>query len=1351
MKRTLWILTLLLAASLLLVACGAPAGEEPVAEEEEAAPAEEEAAPEEEEAMEPGTYYERAMAGEFDGTVVTMTGPFTDEDAVKFDNSVAAFEEATGIDIQYEGSKEFEASIGIRVEAGDPPDIVDFPQPGLLATFVAQGEVVDVSTFLPEESFANYNQSWWDMATMAGPDGPIVAGVWHRFNAKSQVWYPQEEFEAAGYEIPETWDDLVALSDQIVADGDTPWCVGIESGAATGWPATDWMEEVMLRTTSLENYDKWVTGELPFSSDEVKNALTVLSELWADEYVYGGQEAIVTTFFGDAPTPMFEDPPKCWLHKQGNFITSFFPEGVEAGTDYGFFYLPGIDEAYGKPYLVAGDIMAMFNDRDEVRAVMEFFTKGEAVKEWLAAGGALSPHMDTDLDWYGDDIERGIAALVAEATSVRFDGSDLMPGEVGAGSFWKGMTDYFAGVADMDTVMAEIDASWPHGDMMEEGMEEGALPDLEGREITVAVENAYLPFNYIDPDTGEPAGWDYEVWDELCELLNCVPVYVEAAWEGMIQAVADGQFDAAADGITITEERDEIVDFSTGYVAIEQRLLVRVDEDRIESIDDIVANEELKLGTQTGTTNYETASEYLPEERISAFEQFPFAVQALIAGDIDAVIIDEVAGQGYLGENAESLKLVGDSLSSDFLGFIFPEGSDLVEPINAGIEELAKNGFLEEVNAKYFGPDFSITYDDLFPPEEEEAAAEDTGPFLACQVTDVGGIDDKSFNATAWKGMEDAVADFGIEAKYLESQQQTDYEVNINAFVEEGCDLIMSVGFLLGDATAAAAEANPDQMFGIVDVNWLSADNLYGSGFAINEATFLAGYLAAGMTETGIVATYGGINIPPVAVFMDGFVQGVEHYNKVHGTEVQVLGWDIATQDGLFVGNFESTDDGRTMGESLMDEGADIIMPVAGPVGAGTLAVMEERGAGWIIGVDNDWSVQFENQAEYVLASALKNMDLYVYETIKAAMDGTFAGGNYLGTLENGGVGLGYGGVEVPEDLKAEIEALVPGIIDGSIFAPAEGLGSEGEPIKVLFVPSVDVDFMISSGALIEKALQKATGHYYEVSVPTSYAATIEEMCASPADTIGFIPAMGYALANQLCGVEPGLASVRYGWNVYWAEFLVARDSDYETLADLEGATWAYPDAGSTSGFLFPSALFEDLGITIGETLEAGGHPQAVKAVYNGEADVATAFFSPPLLPEGKWEIGMAPDVPDELVPDCGLNEAGKLFCGDIRVLDARSAIREEAPDVVQKVRILDISAEIPNDTMSFSPDFPEDLRQTIMDAVIAYVGSPACAETLCNENFYDWTGAAPIFDENFDGIRLLLESQGITLENIGG
>jgi len=642
------------------------------------------------------------------------------------------------------------------------------------------------------------------------------------------------------------------------------------------------------------------------------------------------------------------------------------------------------------------------------------------------------------------------------------------------------------------------------------------------------------------------------------------------------------------------------------------------------------------------------------------------------------------------------------------------------------------------------------------PVVVEDPVVEDEGVKLVCQVTDIGGIDDKSFNATAWKGMTDAAEAFGLEAKYLESNDQVDYEPNFNAFLEEGCDLIMGVGFLLGDATAAAAAANPDTMFGIVDVNWLVSDNLYGSGFAINEATFLAGYLAAGMTQTGTVGTYGGVQIPPVEFFMDGFVLGVEYYNTVHGTEVKALGWDPYARNGLFTGNFESTDDGRSMGETLLDEGADIIMPVAGPVGAGTLAVLEERETGWIIGVDNDWSVQYANQADYVLASALKNMDKYVYETIEAAVNGEFVGGNYMGNLANGGVGLGYGSVEVPAELLAELDALIPQIVSGEVATmpaapPAEGeLGSETAPIKVLFVPSVDVDFMIAGGELIEQALNEATGLFFEVSVPTSYAATIEEMCASPTDTVAFIPAMGYALANQLCGVIPGLASERYGWNVYWTMFIVARDSDFQTLADLEGASWAYPDATSTSGYLYPQALYADLGITVGETIEAGGHPQAVKAVYNGEADFGTAYFSAPLLPDGSWTVDMAPDIPDEFIPDCGVTDEGRLYCGEYRVLDARAAIREEAPDVVQMVRILALSPEIPNDTMSFSPDFPADLQTVIINAITAYVGSEPCAETLCNESFYDWTGVGPIADENFDGIRIMMEDQGITLENIG-
>ena len=245
------------------------------------------------------------------------------------------------------------------------------------------------------------------------------------------------------------------------------------------------------------------------------------------------------------------------------------------------------------------------------------------------------------------------------------------------------------------------------------GTAEDALVDLDCQEVTIAVENAYLPFNYISSETGQAGGWDYEVWPAICELLHCQPVFVETAWEGMIQSVADGLVDTAGDGVTISEERLKQVDFSDGYVNVEQRLLVNKGEDRFASIEDFVANSDLILGTQAETTNYETAVLYLPEDRISAFEQFPFAVQALIAGDVDAVLIDETAGLGYMGSNADNLELIGPSISSDELGFPFEKGSDLVAPINLAIQALKDNGFLNEINLKYFGPEFTVTYDDI--------------------------------------------------------------------------------------------------------------------------------------------------------------------------------------------------------------------------------------------------------------------------------------------------------------------------------------------------------------------------------------------------------------------------------------------------------------------------------------------------------------------------------------------------------------------------------------------------------------------------------------------------------------
>jgi len=472
MKKNVWhFLALFVVAAMVLAACAPKATATPPpppTDKPKPTEAPATAAPTEEPmahvdfAYPAGGALEEALKGTYSGTTVTVDGAFegNDPDGVKFDESVKAFEEATGIDVNYIGNKEFEATISVRVDAGDAPDIVDFPQPGKASQFVASGDIVPVSDYLSDDWLSQqYNHSWRDMVTFSGTE----YGVFHRFNGKSLVWYPKKAWDAAGYEIPQTWDELMALNQQIADDGDTPWCIGIESGAATGWAATDWTEEMMLRTTSLENYDAWVAGTLPFDSPEVKKAVQTWSDLWFnDAYVYGGRSSIVTTFFGDSPTPMFDNPPKCWMHKQGNFITGFFPDGLVAGEDYGFFYFPPVDPAYGKPFLVAGDSMYMFNDRPEVRALMEYFTVPESVSGWLQGGGALAAQLTATPDMYAVDLERGIAELVAQATSFRFDGSDLMPGEVGAGSFWEHITSYVAGSEDLDTAMQAIDASWPH-------------------------------------------------------------------------------------------------------------------------------------------------------------------------------------------------------------------------------------------------------------------------------------------------------------------------------------------------------------------------------------------------------------------------------------------------------------------------------------------------------------------------------------------------------------------------------------------------------------------------------------------------------------------------------------------------------------------------------------------------------------------------------------------------------------------------------------------------------------------------------------------------------------------------
>lgn len=395
------------------------------------------------------------------GTVVTTFGAWVGEDASRFEESMIPFEEATGIDVVHEGSVDFETLVVIRTEGGDPPDVAIFPQPGLAADFAKGGYVYDMQDWLGLDYLQDqYSQTWLDLADINGAQ----VGVFYRANVKSMVWYNIEVFEREGYGIPETWDEMLALSDRMVADGYVPWSIGIESSGGTGWVATDWIEDIMLRIHPPEVYDRWVAGDLPFNSPEVREAIGYMDEIWFNEdYVLGGREGIVLTSYGDAVKPLASDPPAAIMHRQASFIPAFMPrQGAEVGGTIDFFYLPPIDESLGRPVLGAGDLCSALQDRPEVRALMRYLSDPLSTKAWVESGGTLSPHKNTPLEWYPTEPDRKTAEILMNATTFRFDASDLMPGAVGAGTFWSLMTDYVNNPnADLTAVLNGIDNSWP--------------------------------------------------------------------------------------------------------------------------------------------------------------------------------------------------------------------------------------------------------------------------------------------------------------------------------------------------------------------------------------------------------------------------------------------------------------------------------------------------------------------------------------------------------------------------------------------------------------------------------------------------------------------------------------------------------------------------------------------------------------------------------------------------------------------------------------------------------------------------------------------------------------------------
>ncbi|YBV94825.1 ABC transporter substrate-binding protein (plasmid) [Phyllobacteriaceae bacterium JZ32] len=409
--------------------------------------------------------YEDFKAGhDLSGQTLTVFGPWRGEDETLFKSIAAYFEEATGAKLQYSSSENYEQQIVIDTQAGSPPNIAILPQPGLIADLASKGLLTPLGEETKKFVQDNYaaGDSWVQLGTYKGKDGKEEFYAFpYKADVKSLVWYSPENFEDAGYEIPQTMEDLKALTEQIVADGGTPWCIGLGSGGATGWPATDWVEDLMLRVAPPETYDKWVTNEIPFNDPAVIEAINEFGWFAKNpKFVAGGTAAVATTDFRESPDGLFSLPPKCYLHHQAQFISSFFPQGTELGVDADFFYFPPYaSKDLGKPVLGAGTLAMITKDSPTARAFIEFLETPIAHEVWMAQSGFLTPYKSVNPDAYANDILKKQGQILTEATTFRFDGSDLMPGKIGAGAFWTAMVDYVGGKSAEDAAK-EVQTSW---------------------------------------------------------------------------------------------------------------------------------------------------------------------------------------------------------------------------------------------------------------------------------------------------------------------------------------------------------------------------------------------------------------------------------------------------------------------------------------------------------------------------------------------------------------------------------------------------------------------------------------------------------------------------------------------------------------------------------------------------------------------------------------------------------------------------------------------------------------------------------------------------------------------------
>ena len=398
-----------------------------------------------------------AVAPQRLGGTVSVLGVWGGSELESFLAMVKPFEERTGVKVEFEGTRDLNAVLTTRIQGGNPPDVAGLPGPGQMAEFARAGHLVPLDGVVDQAVLRQqYAQSWLDLGTVEGR----LYGIFIKAALKGLIWYNPKAFDAAGYTVPTTWDELLALTDRIARDGRTPWCIGLESGAASGWPATDWIEDILLRTAGPEVYDRWYRHEIPWTDPAVRRAWELFGRIAASpRYVYGGRQGVLATNFGESPFPLFTDPPGCYLHHQATFIQDFIQKQYPAlrpGEDFNFFAFPPIDPGVPAAVEMAGDLFGMFRDTPQARALIAHLTTPEAQAIWVRRGGALSPNRKVSLDEYPDPLSRRAAEILTSAEVARFDASDLMPEAVNA-AFWKGTLDYVQNPARLDAILQNLE------------------------------------------------------------------------------------------------------------------------------------------------------------------------------------------------------------------------------------------------------------------------------------------------------------------------------------------------------------------------------------------------------------------------------------------------------------------------------------------------------------------------------------------------------------------------------------------------------------------------------------------------------------------------------------------------------------------------------------------------------------------------------------------------------------------------------------------------------------------------------------------------------------------------------